>query len=151
MSLTTHSRQLLTAQQQSQASQKSLAQAAAALDSLLAQQQQTSSAPSTASSNSVSHAVDQQTPSSSGPTSSGATATGSPPSAADLIADQKAVDAAGDQLAAAEQALLQATIVSPIDGTVVAVNLSPGETVTADSSTANIVIAGTAATRPSRW
>jgi len=134
---------VLTAQQQSQAAQKSLAQAAAALDSLLAQQPQTSSAPSTTSPEANASRGEQQTPSSSGPTGSGATATGNTPSAADLIADQKAVDAAGDQLAAAQQALLQATIVSPIDGTVVAVNLSPGETVTASSSTANIVIAGT--------
>src|SRR5207344_1943439 len=113
------------------------AQAAAALDSLLAQQQQTSSTPSTTSPDASAPRAEGQTPS-----GSGATATGNTPSAADLIAGQKAVDAASDQLAAAQQALLQATIVSPIDGTVVAVNLSPGEAVTANSSTSNIVIAG---------
>ena len=42
----------------------------------------------------------------------------------------------------AEQALNQATIGSPIDGTVVAVNLAAGESVDAASSTANVVVQG---------
>ena len=54
----------------------------------------------------------------------------------------KAVDAAQANLTVAQQALLQATIVSPIDGTVVAVNMKVGDTVTAGSTTATIVIAG---------
>ena len=67
---------------------------------------------------------------------------GSSPSAADLAADQQAVDAAAADVAVAEQALNQATIGSPIDGTVVAVNLGVGDTVDAASSTANIVVQG---------
>jgi HlyD family secretion protein len=67
---------------------------------------------------------------------------GSSPSAADLAADQQAVDAAAADVAVAQQALNQATIGSPIDGTVVAVNVNVGDTVSAASSTANIVVQG---------
>lgn len=69
-------------------------------------------------------------------------AAASSPSAADLVADQAAVDAAQADLTAAQQALAQATIVSPLDGTVAAVNLSPGQQVTAASSSANVVVVG---------
>ena len=78
--------------------------------------------------------------------SSGATgsrsATSSAPSAEDLVAYQQAVDAASDQVAVAQQAVAQATIVSPIDGTVEAVNITPNESVSAGSSTENIVVMG---------
>lgn len=67
---------------------------------------------------------------------------GSSPSAADLAADQQSVDAAAADVAMAEQAMNQATIGSPIDGTVVAVNLNVGDTVSAASSTANVVVQG---------
>jgi len=67
---------------------------------------------------------------------------GSPPSAADLAADQQSVDAAAADVAMSEQAMNQATIGSPIDGTVVAVNLNVGDTVSAASSTANVVVQG---------
>ncbi len=68
--------------------------------------------------------------------------TTSSPSAADLVAYQKAVDAAELDLAVANQALAQATIVSSIDGTVVDVNLAVGDSVTSGSTTANIVVVG---------
>ena len=42
----------------------------------------------------------------------------------------------------AEQALAEATIASPIAGTVVAVNLAVGDSVTSGSSTANVVVQG---------
>jgi RND family efflux transporter MFP subunit len=42
----------------------------------------------------------------------------------------------------ANQSLAQSTIASPIAGTVIAVNLAPGQSVSAGSSTANIVIQG---------
>jgi HlyD family secretion protein len=67
---------------------------------------------------------------------------GSSPSAADLASDQQAVDTAAADVAVAEQALNQATIGSPIDGTVVAVNLATGDAVDAASSTANVVVQG---------
>ncbi len=70
------------------------------------------------------------------------TSTSSAPSAADLVAAQKAVDAAELAVAVAEQAIDQATIVSPIAGTVVDANLAVDDTVTAASSTANIVVSG---------
>ena len=72
----------------------------------------------------------------------GRTGTGSSPSAADLAADQQAIDAAAADVAMAEQAMNQATIGSPIDGTVVAVNFAVGDTVDAGSSTANVVVQG---------
>lgn len=72
----------------------------------------------------------------------GASSGSSSPSAEALIAYQKQVDAAADELAVAEQAVDQATIVSPIDGTVAAVNLAVGDEVEAASATANIVVVG---------
>jgi len=64
------------------------------------------------------------------------------PTAADLSADQAAVDAAFANVGVAEQALAQATLTSPIAGTVDAVNIMAGQSVTAASSTANIVVQG---------
>lgn len=66
----------------------------------------------------------------------------SPPSAADLIAYQSSVDAAAAAVAAAEQAVARAAVASPIDGTVIAVNIAPGDSETAASTTQNIVIQG---------
>lgn len=80
----------------------------------------------------------------SGTNGSGTTGstTSSTPSAADLVAYQKAVDAAAARLAVAEQAVAQATIVSPIGGTVVSVGLAAGDEVTGGSSTATVVVVG---------
>lgn len=64
------------------------------------------------------------------------------PSSEDLIAYQSAADAAALQVAVAEQALAQATIVSPIAGTVTAVNFQTGDEVTGQSETQTIVIEG---------
>ena len=73
----------------------------------------------------------------------GSTVAGSStPSSADLIAFQKAIDAAALQVAVAEQAVAQATIVSPIAGTVVSVGMAVGDEVTAGSSTTAIIIEG---------
>jgi multidrug efflux pump subunit AcrA (membrane-fusion protein) len=76
-----------------------------------------------------------------GDTTPGAT-TSSGPTSADLIAYQKAVDAAAAEVTVAEQSLALATVISPITGTVQAVNLAVGDTVTAGSSTATIVVVG---------
>ena len=59
-----------------------------------------------------------------------------------LAADQAAIDAATAQVTAAEQNLDQATLTSPIAGTVAAVGMTPGATVGASSSTATITIVG---------
>ena len=59
-----------------------------------------------------------------------------------MVAYQAAVDAAAADVATAQESVAQATITSPIDGTVVSLSLQVGQQVTASSSTANIVIAG---------
>ncbi len=65
-----------------------------------------------------------------------------PPSAADLVAYQAAVDAATAEVAVADQAVAQATIVSPIAGTVIAVGLQAGASVTVSSTTERVVVQG---------
>jgi multidrug efflux pump subunit AcrA (membrane-fusion protein) len=120
-----------TAQAAVAAAQKQLATASSQLDALLAQQ--------AASAGSGGTGTTDGTPN-SGSVPSGST--GSSPSSADLVSYQKAVDAAEVEVTAAEQALAQATLVSPIAGDVVAVNLAVGDDVSAGSSTANIVIEG---------
>ncbi|HEV7722722.1 MAG TPA: HlyD family efflux transporter periplasmic adaptor subunit [Iamia sp.] len=67
---------------------------------------------------------------------------GSSPSAEELIAYQSDVDAAAAQLVVATQALDQATIVSPLAGTVASVGLAVGDVVTAGSSTATVIVVG---------
>lgn len=70
---------------------------------------------------------------------SGAAASSSP-SAEDLIAYQKAVDAAALEVVVAQHAVAQSTIVSPIEGTVASVGIAVGDAVTAGSSTQAVVI-----------
>ncbi len=62
--------------------------------------------------------------------------------AAQVAALQRAVDVAAAELAVAQQAVTQAAIASPIDGTVLAVELAPGDEITAASTTATIVVVG---------
>ncbi|MBV8982437.1 MAG: biotin/lipoyl-binding protein [Acidimicrobiia bacterium] len=113
----------LNAQQQLSSAQSALAKAESTLDSLL------SSATSSGSSSQGAGAT-ASTPSLSGPTS------------AELVADQAAADAAQANVTAAQQDLAQGTIVSPIDGTVAAVNMKAGDHVGAASTTENIVVVG---------
>lgn len=56
------------------------------------------------------------------------------------MADQKAVDAAGLDVIVATQAVQRADIVAPVAGTVVAVGVATGDTVTAASATQTITI-----------
>ena len=82
---------------------------------------------------------------------SGGATTGSPGggsstdtvSSEDLIAAQKAVDAAALEVAVAQQAVDQATVVSPIAGTVVAVGFAAGDAVDAASDTQHVIVQGT--------
>jgi len=111
------------AQQQVASAQSSLAQAESKLDALLA------SSSSSGGSQQQSGAQ-SSTPSLAGPTS------------AELVADQASVDAAQANVTAAQQSLAQGTIVSPIDGTVAAVNMKAGDHVSAASSSANIIVVG---------
>src|SRR5437588_8702853 len=117
----------LNGQQKVASAPSSLAQAESALDAQLA-----SASPSSSSTSQT--PTQAQTPSTT-PTSSG-------PSSAELVADQAAVDAAQANVTAAQQNLAQGSIVSPIDGTVAAVNMKPGDAVAAGSSTENIVVVG---------
>jgi HlyD family secretion protein len=70
------------------------------------------------------------------------TGSSSSPSAAELVAYQKAVDAAAAELTVAEQAASQASLVSPLAGTVQAVDVSTGDAVSSGSSTAAVVVEG---------
>ena len=132
---------VLDAQRSVSDAQVGLAQAAAALDDLLAQRAAQASQDGADGTDGIEGG--------DGSTDDGSTGDGDPeatgstsPSSADLIAYQKAVDAAEADVLVAEQAVKQATIVSPIDGTVVAVELAVGDAVEAGSSTARIVVVG---------
>lgn len=59
-----------------------------------------------------------------------------------LAADQKAIDAADAEIAVAQQALDSATLTAPIGGTVAAVELSTGMSVSAGSTSQTITILG---------
>ena len=147
----TATKNVLTAQTAVSAAQQQLVTASNVLDTLLTQQATTSTTtPSTsdpgsrtASGTPTGSGTGTGAGASTGASGSGRTTTAaSSPSSADLIAYQKAVDAAAADVAVAEQAIAQATIVSPIGGAVQAVNLAVGDTVTAGSTTANIVVVG---------
>ncbi len=60
-----------------------------------------------------------------------------------IASDQAAIDTAEAQLTNAQQSLNEATLTSPINGTVVSVGIGTGDTVSADSSTETITIIGT--------
>ncbi len=60
-----------------------------------------------------------------------------------IASDQAAIDTAEAQLTNAQQSLNEATLTSPISGTVVSVDIRAGDTVSADSSTETIAIIGT--------
>jgi len=133
---------VVAAQQAVQSSQAAVSSAAATLDDLLSQraaalaEQPPTTQPS------------QPVPSTGGaaPDLGSAPSTGSvggsSTSSERLIALQKAVDAAVLEVIVAQQAVAQASIVSPIVGTVSAVNMAPGDEVDAASATAHIIIAG---------
>ena len=72
----------------------------------------------------------------------GGGATTKSPTASDIAGYQQDVDAAQSALDVAYLAVAQATIASPIDGTVIAVNIAPGDSVSAGSATETIVIQG---------
>ncbi|MCU1351787.1 MAG: efflux transporter, family, subunit, partial [Acidimicrobiales bacterium] len=152
---------VLDAQQQVRADQATLAAASTTLDDLLARQASQPTRPPTTTPGSATPGGSGRpggSPSSGGTTAgpgngaaggsggngsgaSGAT-TATLPSASELVAYQKAVDAAEADLAVAVQGVAQGAIVSPISGAVAAVHLAPGQHVTAASATDAIVIVG---------
>jgi HlyD family secretion protein len=131
------------AQQAVSAAQQQLATAAKALDAILQQQAAASGNGGSGGQGGTGGSAPTGGSGATGPSSGTNPSSGSSsPSSADLVAYQQAVDAAEAQVAVAEQALGQASIVSPIAGTVEAVNLAPGDTVTAASTTANVLVVG---------
>jgi HlyD family secretion protein len=131
---------VLMAQQTVAASQQALADAATDLDELLAERAAALETPTT--SPQVPSGGGNQPSDGSAETGPSTGAATSSPSSADLIAYQAAVDAAEADVAVATQAITQATIVSPIDGTVASVGLEPGDEVSAASADQAIVVAG---------
>jgi multidrug efflux pump subunit AcrA (membrane-fusion protein) len=78
-------------------------------------------------------------------TTGGATGSGSTAktiTAQQIAADQASIDAANAELAVAQQNLAQAELKSPIAGTVAAVSLSAGDSVSASSTTKTITVIG---------
>ncbi|MFN8052679.1 MAG: biotin/lipoyl-binding protein [Acidimicrobiales bacterium] len=108
--------------------QQTLSSAANALDAIIEQRAATTATTSAASTGTTTRSTSSSGSSSSTSPSgfSGGSPSSATPSTEDLIADQQAVDAAFAQVAVATQAIDQATIVSPIQGTVVAVALAAG-------------------------
>jgi multidrug efflux pump subunit AcrA (membrane-fusion protein) len=144
---------VLTAQHAADTAQHKLADASTALDAYLAQKAATP-APTPTTTPSVTSGGTGRTGAggsgasggsgSSGGSSGGfgATSRSTAPTAADIASYQAAVDAATANVAAAYQAVAQGTITTPIQGTVVAVSLTPGAAVTAGSTTADVVVQG---------
>jgi HlyD family secretion protein len=132
---------VLAAQQSVSDAQTALSQAARTLDDLLAER--AASAQDDGGSGGGAGTGGSSLPDRSGDGASGSTGSSEGTvSSADLIAYQRAVDAAEAKLAVAQQALEQATIVSPIEGTVTAVDLAVGDSVEAASTTARILVEG---------
>ncbi len=138
--------QVQVAQQAVSTAQNNLATASSALDALLAQQTTTSTttpAPGASGSNgSAAPSTGGTGTSSSASSATSSTGKSTSPSSQDLIAYQKAVDADQAAVTEAQQAVAQATIVSPISGKVIAVNMSVGDAVTSASTTSTIVVKG---------
>jgi len=121
----------LAAQQVVAADAVALQQAVNQLDAVLSSSSGSSGTPSGGGSTGTSSA-----------SASGSPSSGSSVTSADLIAYQKAVDAATAEVTVAQQALAQATIVSPISGTVTSVGLAVGHSVSTGSSTATVLVSG---------
>jgi HlyD family secretion protein len=137
---------VLSAQSSVSVAQHDLAAASSALDALLDERAAELDAAETEESADASRDPSGSSGTDAPPTGSGGTGAGgttsSSPTAAELIAFQAAVDAAGAEVVVAKQALSQATIVSPIAGSVAAVGLDAGDSVTAGSTDTGIVVVG---------
>jgi len=101
-----------------------------------------SSTPSGSTGNSGS-GTGKGTGSGSAGTSGGTGASTSTDTPQQIAADQAAIDTARAELTVAEQSLAEANLTSPINGTIVSVGITVGNTVSANSSTNVIVIIGT--------
>jgi multidrug efflux pump subunit AcrA (membrane-fusion protein) len=123
----------LAAQQTVAADEGALQEAINALEAVVSAASSSSSSGTSSSSGSSG---------STGSTGSSDSSSSSSVSAADIVAAQKAVDAAASEVAVAEQSVAQAAIVTPISGTVSAVGFEVGDSVTAGSTTATIRVVG---------
>jgi multidrug efflux pump subunit AcrA (membrane-fusion protein) len=126
----------LAAQQTVAADEGALQEAINALEAVV------SAASSSSSSGTSSSSGSSGSTGSTGSTGSSDSSSSSSVSAADIVAAQKAVDAAASEVAVAEQSVAQAAIVTPISGTVSAVAFEVGDSVTAGSTTATIRVVG---------
>jgi RND family efflux transporter MFP subunit len=133
--------EVLVAQQATAAAQAQLAAAATALDEHLLSVETGSSGTGDGGAG-AGAGTTADTSSGASSSAAGGSSTSSSPSSAELIALQQQVDAAALGVMTAQQALARASIVAPIDGTVVAVALEAGDEVTAGSSTQTITIQG---------
>jgi multidrug efflux pump subunit AcrA (membrane-fusion protein) len=120
-----------TAQTATDAAQAAVAAAMTTLDTAIADLQTALGAPTT---------THTSTPTTSAPSSAGA---GSSKSAADIVADKAAITAAQAQVTIAEQQLAAHVLSTPITGTVAAISMAVGDTVSANSTTAVISVIGT--------
>ncbi len=140
--------QVQAAQTATAAAQRELVAASTALDDYLtasaSQDSGQNKAGSTGSSGSAgsSGSSNGGSASAGGSSQSGTQSATSSPTSAELVAYQKAVSAAELQVLVAEQAVQQGTVVSPIDGTVLAVGFEVGDEVTAASATQTVIIEG---------
>ncbi|MFC0439498.1 efflux RND transporter periplasmic adaptor subunit [Kutzneria buriramensis] len=136
--------QVQDAQAKTAADETALSQAEASLSTALGQ---AATAVQQASTSGTSITTGSATPKTSSTPSTGGGGRGgggssTPPSADQIAADQASVDAANAQLAANQQNMAAASLVSPIDGTVAQVDIAAGQNASANSSTAKIVIVG---------
>jgi multidrug efflux pump subunit AcrA (membrane-fusion protein) len=132
---------VLASQQTTTAAQKEVQTLAAALNDSIAAltkalQSSASAGASTGASTPSSQSATASAPSASA--SGGSTAA----SAATILADEAAITAANAQLTIAQNGQALGNLTSPIAGTVAAVSITPGSTVTAGSSTAIITVIG---------
>jgi multidrug efflux pump subunit AcrA (membrane-fusion protein) len=109
---------------------------------LTSEESSSGSASSTASKSSTNASAVTGT-SGSGTSKSNAASEAASDSAAQIATDEAAIDTAQANLVGAQQSLTEGQLTSPINGTIVSVGISVGDTVGADSSTEDIVIIGT--------
>ena len=138
---------VLAEQSAVEAAQATLLDLATALDRAVGEAQRalvaaagspSSSSATAATSSSSSASAQSSTPTSATPSA----ASTKVPSAEDILADRAAIDAAVARAEIARAALGMATLTSPVPGTVGAISIAPGDTVTASSSTAVVTVLG---------
>jgi multidrug efflux pump subunit AcrA (membrane-fusion protein) len=134
--------QVQDAQAKTGADETALSTAEATLSTALGQAATAVQQSSTSSSSGGGGATTPQTGGGGASASGRGGGSSTPPSADQIAADQASVDAANAQLAANQQNMAAASLVSPIDGTIAQVDIVAGQNASANSSTAKIVVIG---------